>query len=106
MQMRGVGGLSDVLRGKEDIASAVATCIRSSGINGLDVLSGGPRSIDSAELLAGPRFSELLAWAENTYDQVLIDSPPALVASDAAIMGRLVNGVVLVVHPSKIVAAR
>ena len=53
------------------------------------------------ELLSGPRFSQLLAWAEAVYDLVLIDSPPALATSDAAIIGRLVDGVILVVQPAK-----
>ncbi len=54
-----------------------------------------------AELLASERFSDLLAWAETVYDQVLVDAPPVLAASDAAIIGRLVDGVVLVVRPDK-----
>ena len=52
-------------------------------------------------MLASPRFSDLLAWAETNYDQVLIDAPPVLAASDAAIIGRMVDGVVLVVRPDK-----
>ncbi len=43
----------------------------------------------------------MLAWAETEYDQVLIDSPPALATSDAAVIGRLVDGVVIVVQPEK-----
>ena len=35
------------------------------------------------------------------YDQILIDSPPTLAATDASIIGRLVDGVVLVMQPAK-----
>ena len=65
------------------------------------MLPCGPRPSNPAELLASERFSDLLAWAETVYDQVLVDAPPVLAASDAAIIGRLVDGVVLVVRPDK-----
>ena len=68
---------------------------------GLDILPSGPRPTDPAELLGGPRFSQLLAWAETVYDLILIDSPPILATSDTAIIGRLVDGVILVVQPVK-----
>ena len=42
-----------------------------------------------------------LAWAETVYDQILIDSPPALATSDTAVIGRLVDGAVVVVQPDK-----
>ena len=54
-----------------------------------------------AELIGSTRFSDLLAWAETVYDQILVDGPPSLAASDSALIGRLVDGVVLVVRPDK-----
>lgn len=101
MGMRGIDGLSSVIRGSEDVVSMAEAQIRPSGLENLDVLPSGPRPTNPAELLGGQRFSELLAWAESVYDQVFIDSPPALATSDAAVIGRLVNGVMLVVQPGK-----
>ena len=75
--------------------------ICSSGIEGLDVLPCGPRPSDPAELLSRERFHDLLSWAETLYDQILVDSPPALAATDAAIIGRLTDGVIVVVQPQK-----
>jgi polysaccharide biosynthesis transport protein len=43
----------------------------------------------------------VLAWAEANYDQVLIDCPPILAAADAAIIGRLTEGLILVIQPEK-----
>ena len=60
---------------------------------------------DPAELLGGPRFSQLLAWAETVYDLILIDSPPTLATTDTAIIGRLVDGVIVVVQPARTAAA-
>jgi hypothetical protein len=75
--------------------------VRPTGLPGLDILPAGPRRPNPAEMLSGPRLPEVLAWAESAYDQVLIDSPPALAATDASIVGRLVDGLVLVVQPKK-----
>ena len=43
----------------------------------------------------------MLAWAETKYDQIVVDAPPVLAVSDPAIVGRLVDAVILVVRPDK-----
>ena len=101
MDMRGPHGLSEILRSEHDIAEMAKVHVRASGVDGLDIIPSGPRPSDPAELLGGPRFSQLLAWAETVYDQILIDSPPTLATTDTAIIGRLVDGVLLVVQPAK-----
>jgi polysaccharide biosynthesis transport protein len=70
-------------------------------LQNLDVIPSGPRPVNPMELLASDRFSDLLAWAETVYDQIVVDSPPVLAVSDSAIIGRLVDGVVLTVRPEK-----
>jgi len=65
----------------------------------LHVLPAGPKPINPVELLTSERLSDLLAWAETNYDQVLIDAPPSLAVTDAAIIGRLVDGAILTVCP-------
>ncbi|MGW8258031.1 MAG: hypothetical protein ACWGMZ_11135, partial [Thermoguttaceae bacterium] len=72
-----------------------------SGIKGLDVLPAGPRSANPAELLAGPQFSQLLSWAGAVYDLILIDTTPALITADPAIISRVVDGVTMVIQPAK-----
>ncbi|HIQ22664.1 MAG TPA: polysaccharide biosynthesis tyrosine autokinase [Planctomycetes bacterium] len=99
--LKGFQGLSTVLRSDRDVGELAAAHIRPSGLEGLDVLPSGPRPSNPAELLASPRLADLLAWAESVYDRVLVDSPPALAASDTAIIGRLVDGAMLVVQPEK-----
>lgn len=94
-------GLSEVLRGQDDLALSAAANTLATCMEKLDVMPVGPRVSNPAELLGNPRFSELLAWASSVYDYVLVDSPPALAASDMAIIGRLVDGVVLVMQPAK-----
>ncbi len=99
--LKGQGGLCDVLMSSGSLQQFGVPQIRSLGLAGLDVLSAGTRRPDSAELLASGRLAELLTWAESRYDQILIDSPPGLAASDASIIARLVDGLVLVVQPKK-----
>ncbi len=100
-EMRGVGGLSEILRSDGDITEMCTDRIASVDIEGLDVLPCGPKPSNPTELLSSPRFSDVLAWAEANYDQVLIDCPPILAASDAAIVGRLTEGLILVIQPEK-----
>jgi len=99
--MRGLPGLSDALRSQDSIEEACGARIQPSGIAQLEILPCGPKPSDPAELLAGARFEDLVAWAEGRYDQVLIDAPPILAASDAAIIGRKCDGIVLIVQPEK-----
>ncbi len=100
LDLKGPKGLSVVLRGVGPIDQAVAENVFPSIATNLDVIPSGPRPINPTELLGSARFSELLSWAETHYDQILVDSPPALV-SDTAIIGRLVDGVLLALQPEK-----
>ncbi len=101
LNAKGQSGLSDVLVAKSNLHETGVQQIRAVGLAGLDFLPAGTRRPDSAELLASNRLGELLAWAESRYDQILIDSPPGLAASDASMIGRLVDGLVLVMQPNK-----
>ena len=100
--LRGPQGLSHVLRDTTtEIESSVRENLHHDLCDGLDVLASGARPSNPAELLHSPRFADLLAWAETVYDQILIDSPPTLAAADTTIIGRQVDGAVLVVRPDK-----
>ena len=100
-KMRSLGGLSETLRADEPIVEMCQQRIRATDIAKLDVLPCGPKPPDPAELLTSSRFSDLLAWAETQYDQVLVDCPPVMAATDAAIVGRVVDGMLMVVQPEK-----
>lgn len=101
LNARGTTGLSEILRLEGGIEQLAAEHIRTTGVKGLDILPAGPRPGNPAELLAGPRLSQLLSWAGSVYDMILIDTTPALLTADPAIIGRVVDGVVMVVKPAK-----
>lgn len=85
-------GLSDFLSGKTDINSAVK---KLSSV-GFDVISRGIAPPNPAELLMHKRFAELLTWASENYDIVVLDTPPILAVTDAAIIGNYVGTTLLV----------
>ncbi|MEZ6118245.1 MAG: polysaccharide biosynthesis tyrosine autokinase [Pirellulaceae bacterium] len=101
LKMKSPGGLTEVLRSHHDVAEVAAEFVRETHVQNLYVLPCGTRPSNPSELLSSARFAEFVAWAEANYDQILIDSPPVGVASDAALIGRQVDGLVLVVQPKK-----
>ncbi|WP_163922347.1 polysaccharide biosynthesis tyrosine autokinase [Photobacterium sp. Alg240-V54] len=76
-------GLSDYLSGQK----SVTDIIKQPSIDNLDFISRGDTPPNPSELLMHPRFSELMAWASANYDMVVIDTPPILAVTDAAIVG-------------------
>ena len=48
-----------------------------------------------------PRFEHLLTWASQHYDLVIVDTPPILAVTDAAIIGRYVGTSLLVARFEK-----
>ncbi|WBA13931.1 polysaccharide biosynthesis tyrosine autokinase [Salinivibrio proteolyticus] len=76
-------GLSDYLAGKLDIDGVVQKQV----LENLDVMTRGQVPPNPSELLMHPRFKELLDWASAHYDIVIIDTPPVLAVTDAAIVG-------------------
>lgn len=87
-----VNGLSDILIGKGDITS----CAKPTSIPNFDLVPRGQIPPNPSELLMSERFGELMAWASAHYDLVLIDTPPILAVTDAAIVGRHVGTTLMV----------
>ena len=101
LDLKGKRGLSDILYSQEHVAEIVSDYLVPTEVPKLDVISSGPRRQNPSELLGSNKMVDLLAWAETEYDQILVDCPPALVASDAILVSRMVDGTVLVVRPEK-----
>lgn len=94
-QLYGTGngvGLSNILIGQKKLAEVV----RSTSVPNLDVLPSGPIPPNPAELLGGAFMHEFLAAAQERYDQVLFDTAPILLVSDALVLSSIVDGVILV----------
>ncbi len=77
------------------------TLLQETSIPGLRVLTSGPLPPNPAELLGSVRMRELLLDLTHLADIVVLDSPPAMVLSDAAILSTQADGVLLVLDASK-----
>jgi len=85
-------GLSDILSGKSEIVDM----IKKTKIEGMDIISRGDIPPNPSELLMHHNFKLLLNYASIHYDLVIVDTPPILAVTDAAIVGRLAGAVMMV----------
>ncbi len=88
------GGLSEVLKG----AMPPHEALRRTSIEGLTLLSCGSRITNPAALLMRHNFRELLQRFSHEYDLVIVDTPPFLVVTDAAIIAGDAGATVLVLR--------
>ena len=94
-------GLVDLLLGEATLDALLA----SDAVAGLEILAAGERAgpdlTGPQDLLSTSAMTTLLQTADKVYDYVVVDTPPVGPVSDAAILGRLVQGNVLVVQWGK-----
>jgi non-specific protein-tyrosine kinase len=90
-------GLTEALLAVEDRPRAV----RQTGIENMRIVSVGSRAPDSTELLASQTFKRFIGELREQADVIVLDSPPVLAVSDAAVLSTLVDGVVLVMDAGK-----
>lgn len=104
-------GLSALLSGKrqhlEEVVHQIPVSERMNGSGSartMDVLLAGPPARNPSELLDSDRMREVLTEAEDRYDLVIIDTPPATVVSDAIPLMKHVNAVLVVGRIGKLTA--
>ena len=85
-------GLSDVLAGRV----AVGDVVQRWGRGALFLLPAGTIPPNPAELLGSPAMSHLVESLTEAFDVVIIDSPPTLLVTDAAVVSRFATGTILV----------
>lgn len=68
---------------------------------GIDVLTAGPPLTVSAARLGSENMKSLIAQAKESYDWIIIDSPPSLGLPDASVLATLSDGVVIVCSGDK-----
>jgi tyrosine-protein kinase Etk/Wzc len=77
-------GLADLLVKRCQLQEA----IQQTGVEQFDFIGRGQIPPNPSELLMHPNFAALLAEVSELYDLVIIDTPPLLAVTDAAIVGR------------------
>lgn len=90
-------GLSDYLSGKLPVEEV----IKHTSVEHLDVVTRGQVPPNPSELLMHGRLKELLSWASQHYDLVIVDTPPVLAVTDASIVGALAGTTLMVARFSQ-----
>lgn len=92
--LRNHRGLANVLSG----GLALDEAVQKTELQGFSFLSRGSLAPNPADLLGSRKMQEVLVVLRERFDFILLDSPPALVLSDAAVLSELCDGVLLVVR--------
>ena len=87
-------GLSGILTGAYSVDEALQEV---KGQPGLWALPSGPPPPNPAELLSSPEMQSVMQNLRQRFDHLVIDSPPLLLVTDAAVLSPVVDGVMLVV---------
>jgi polysaccharide biosynthesis transport protein len=93
-------GVSNFLAGSDDIDAIVRTTHR----EGLSVITAGPHPPNAADLLTGPRLTDLITRLQERFDHVIVDASPVIGLADAPLIAAAVEGVVYVVEARAIQA--
>jgi protein-tyrosine kinase len=87
-------GLADYLQGATDEFSIM----QRGPMENLFFIPSGHEITDAAELVANGRLKFLLQRVEALFDWIIIDSPPAVPVSDASVLAKACDGVLMVVR--------
>jgi capsular exopolysaccharide synthesis family protein len=72
-------------------------CIVRDEQSGIDIMPAGTIPLNPLELLSSPRLAALLTELRGRYQKIIIDTPPVHAVSDALVLSRLSDAVVMVV---------
>ena len=84
------------------MGTALADAVQKTNIEGLDALTAGVIPPNPSELLGSERMRNVLQRAKEQYDYVLIDTPPVMPVTDALIVSRFVDGMILVIASAEV----
>lgn len=73
-----------------------ADLVKSTPFPHLFLISSGPIPVNPIELLTSEKMGHLVSFLRQSFDYILFDTPPLLAVSDAAAMGPMIDGVILV----------
>jgi non-specific protein-tyrosine kinase len=91
-------GLSDLL---SDTNITLEDVLQPLDIPGLKVITTGGLPPNPAELLGSNKMRNLLEELSKIADVILVDSPPTLAVTDAAVLAPLMDGVLIVAYPGR-----
>jgi capsular exopolysaccharide synthesis family protein len=92
--LEGAAGLTSVLIGRATLDQVLQPW----GLAGVSVLTSGPVPPNPSELLASQHMADLLDELSRRFDFVLLDTPPLLPVTDAALLASRYDGALLIVR--------
>ena len=92
-------GITNLLAGNASFEEVVVH----SKVPNLDLVFSGPIPPNPSEMLGSKRMTELIGELRKRYTRIIIDSPPITAVTDAAILAKAVDGVVLVIRAGQTV---
>ncbi|HEV2522555.1 MAG TPA: polysaccharide biosynthesis tyrosine autokinase [Candidatus Acidoferrales bacterium] len=98
-------GLSDVLWADAPLDTVpISHLVCETEVSGLSLMSGGSCGVTPSNLFYSPRMSMLLRRLRTEFDMIMIDAPPMIHLADARVLGRLADGVILVIRAGQTTA--
>ena len=89
-------GLSNILQQGTNLD--LSRCLHKTDVAGLSVIPAGSTATGLIDILYSSEWPRLLLRLRSEFDTILIDSPPMLQMPEARVLGRLADGVILVVR--------
>jgi capsular exopolysaccharide synthesis family protein len=90
--------VTDIMIGKMGMEDIMTT----PGIDNLSIITSGTIPPNPSELVNSPRIPVIFAQLKENYDIVIVDTTPILPATDAAILAKKTDGVIIVYQVGKI----
>ncbi|MBM2623292.1 polysaccharide biosynthesis tyrosine autokinase [Actinoplanes sp. LDG1-06] len=97
LSMEGGPGLADVLAGRAQVNDVLRDPLQGR----LTVLPPGEKRHDPGQVLASPRLATTVRDLTSRFDVVLVDAPPLHGVADAAVLGKVTDGALLVVRANR-----
>jgi succinoglycan biosynthesis transport protein ExoP len=94
LNMKNEKGISNLLVGHcqlEDVLQA-------GPVDNLKIITCGHCPPNPSELLVSSKLKTILDELKESFDHIIIDSPPVVAVTDSVIISRVVDGVILVIH--------
>ena len=98
LKLSSVPGLSEMLAGVVDMDEFPSLCRQKTEYANLDVITAGAIPPNPAEIIACQRTKKLFEKLSLEYDDILIDTPPSLVVTDALLYKDHIMGYIIVVR--------
>ena len=86
-------GLANLISGTEKLNE----CIYLDEVSGLTIMPCGQRPPNPLELLTSPKFAHILEELKQSFDRIIIDTPPVQVVSDSLIIAKQADAVIFIV---------